>query len=292
MQRRKQLLWEIERQLAEDNARPIIFYPPGGTCLRPMSRALEILWAGKSGRRSVGWGRCQSWEATMPASGSRPGQVAVESPCCSLRISELSCSTWLITSLAPAGGDKMSKHSVRGGDIAELLNHLAKLRDKAHARAGASFPIIAIQEAGLDGFSVHRVLERAGIDSHVVDAASILTSRRRRRVKTDRIDGEVLLRTLLVYKRGEPVSAPWSAPSPGEEDRRRLCRERKTLVAERVAHVNRIKGLLSPRASAITNPCAVIGASGWRHRGPVTDITCPAPEGADWLRTRRAGIAA
>ena len=29
-----------------------------------------------------------------------------------------------------------------------------------------------------------------------------------------------------------------------EEDRRRVCRERKTLVGERVAHVNRIKGLL------------------------------------------------
>ncbi len=33
-------------------------------------------------------------------------------------------------------------------------------------------------------------------------------------------------------------------PTPEEEDRRRLCRERKTLVAERVEHVNRIKGLL------------------------------------------------
>jgi transposase len=34
------------------------------------------------------------------------------------------------------------------------------------------------------------------------------------------------------------------APSPEEEDRRRLCRERKTLVAEQVEHVSRIKGLL------------------------------------------------
>jgi transposase len=33
-------------------------------------------------------------------------------------------------------------------------------------------------------------------------------------------------------------------PKPEEEDRRRLCRERKTLTAERVSHVNRIKGLL------------------------------------------------
>ena len=34
------------------------------------------------------------------------------------------------------------------------------------------------------------------------------------------------------------------APTPEEEDRRRICRERKTLVGERVEHVNRIKGLL------------------------------------------------
>jgi len=34
------------------------------------------------------------------------------------------------------------------------------------------------------------------------------------------------------------------APTPEEEDRRRLSRERKVLVAERVEHVNRIKGLL------------------------------------------------
>ena len=182
----------------------------------------------------------------MPASGSRPGQVAVEVSLAAIFVSlELSRSTWLITSLVPGGREKMSKHSVRGGDIAGLLNHLTKLRDKAHARAGASFPIIAIQEAGLDGFWVHRVLERAGIESFVVDAASILTSRRRRRAKTDRIDGEALLRTLLAHKRGEPrVCAMVRAPSPEEEDRRRLCRERRTLVAERVAHVNRIKGLL------------------------------------------------
>src|SRR3954471_21136730 len=131
----------------------------------------------------------QSWEATMPAFGSRPGQVAVQVSLAAIFVSlELSRSTWLITSLVPGGRDKMSKHSVRGGDIAGLLNHLTKLRDKAHARAGASFPIITIQEAGLDGFWVHRVLDRAGIESHVVDAASILTSRRRRRAKTDRID--------------------------------------------------------------------------------------------------------
>jgi len=192
----------------------------------------------------------------MPACGPRPGRVAIQVSLAAIFVSlELSRSTWLITSLVPGGGDKMSKHSVRSGDIAELMTHLAKLREKAHGRAGASFPIIAIQEAGLDGFWVHRVLERAGIESHVVDAASILTSRRRRRAKTDRLDGEALLRTLLAYKRGEPrVCTMVRAPSPEEEDRRRLCRERKTLVAERVAHVNRIKGLLFAQGIADYEP--------------------------------------
>jgi len=158
---------------------------------------------------------------------------------------ELSRSTWLITSLSPGGGEKMSKHSVRGGDVGGLLERFAQLQEKARARTGRNFPIIVIQEAGLDGFWIHRVLQNEGIQSHVVDPSSVTTSRRSRRAKTDRIDGEALLRTLLAYKRGEPrVCAMVKAPTSEEEDRRRLCRERKVLTNERVLHVNRIKGLL------------------------------------------------
>jgi transposase len=158
---------------------------------------------------------------------------------------ELSRSTWLITSLSPGGGETMSKHSVRGGDIASLLQRFSALQDKAAKRTGRRVPIVVIQEAGLDGFWIHRTLEGEGIESYVVDAASIATSRRRRRAKTDRIDGEALVRTLLAYKRAEPrVCAMVRVPTPEEEDRRRISRERKTLTAERVAHVNRIKGLL------------------------------------------------
>ena len=158
---------------------------------------------------------------------------------------ELSRSIWLITSLSPGSGEKMSKHSVRAGDVAGLLARFSDLRRKAFARTRKSFPIVVIQEAGLDGFWLHRALKQEGIESHVVDPASIATSRRRRRAKTDRIDGEALLRTLLAYKRGEPrVCSMVRAPTPEDEDHRRLCRERKTLIAERVEHVNRIKGLL------------------------------------------------
>ena len=139
----------------------------------------------------------------------------------------------------------MSKHVLRSGDVAGLWARLSQLGAKVRVRTGQVVPSIVIQEAGMDGFWIHRLLQANGIESHVVDPASIATSRRRRRAKTDKIDGEALVRALLAYKRGEPrVCAMVRAPTPQEEDRRRICRERKTLTAERVEHVNRIKGLL------------------------------------------------
>src|SRR3954470_17440369 len=172
--------------------------------------------------------------------------LAVRTDLCAIFVSlELSRSTWLITSLSPGGGEKMSKYPVPAGDIEGLFRRFGDLQERARLRTGQSFAVVTIQEAGLDGFWVHRVLERKGIESWVVDPASVLTSRRRRRAKTDRIDGETLVRTLLAHKRGEPrVCAMLQAPTPEDEDRRRLCRERKVLTAERISHVNRIKGLL------------------------------------------------
>jgi len=176
----------------------------------------------------------------------RDGQPAIRTDLGAIFVSlELSRSKWLVTSLSPGAGEKMSKHSVVAGDIASLFEYFAEFKRKAAARMERAFPIIAIQEAGLDGFWIHRVLEREGIESHVVDAASILVSRHRRRAKTDKIDGETLVRTLLAYKRGDPrVCSMLRAPTPEEEDRRRICRERKALIAERIVHSNRIKGLL------------------------------------------------
>ena len=123
----------------------------------------------------------------------------------------------------------MSRHAVVGGDIAGLFARFGVLREKAQARTGKLYPLVVIEEAGLDGFWIDRCLRREDwTESHVVDAASIAVSRRRRRVKTDKIDGETLVRTLLAYKRGEPrVCSMVKVPTPEEEDRRRTCRERK-----------------------------------------------------------------
>jgi transposase len=157
---------------------------------------------------------------------------------------ELSPSKWLATSLV-SGADKMSKHLVSGGDCIALLKLLATLKAKAEKHSGAGVTITTIQEAGLDGFSLHRLLETNNVESWIVDPASVAVPRRVRRAKSGVIDGETLLRTLLAYRRGEPRVCSMVHPTnPDDEDRRRLTRERRTLMQERIEHTNRIKGLL------------------------------------------------
>ena len=112
---------------------------------------------------------------------------------------ELSRSTWLITSISPGGGEKMSKHGVSAGNVAALLMRLSELKQKAFARTGKSFHLIVIQEAGLDGFWIHRLLQSEGVESHVVDPASIATSRRRRRSSSSGVGVLTLAQT-----RGSP----------------------------------------------------------------------------------------
>src|SRR5260221_14378017 len=130
---------------------------------------------------------------------------------------ELSRSTWLITSLSPGGGEKMSKHSVQAGDIAGLLRRFAQLKEKARARTGRDFPVITIQKAGLDGFWIHRVLQSEGSESHRVDAASILTSRRRRRGRTDQIDGGTRVRQRFAHTPDGPRGCSMvKTPTPPE----------------------------------------------------------------------------
>ncbi len=177
---------------------------------------------------------------------SIPSHAAVSTQLNAIFVSlELSRSTWLVTSLSPGRGERISRHQVKGSDVPALLERFAQLQAKAQERTGEQYPLVVIQEAGLDGFWIHRCLVREGIESHIVDAASIAASRRSRRAKTDKLDGEALVRTLLAYKRGEPrVCAMVTVPSVEDEDRRRVCRERRSLVVERIRHVNRIKGLL------------------------------------------------
>ncbi len=167
---------------------------------------------------------------------------------------ELSKSKWVVTMNSP-GSEKFSRHTVEGGNGGCLLGLLSRWRAKAEERYGVAIKTVVIQEAGLDGFWIHRLLLANGIESHVVDAGSIAVARRHRRAKTDSIDGETLLRTLMAWGRGERrVCSMVQAPSPEDEDRRRLTRERGTLVKERIQHTNRIRGLLSGQGVRDYNP--------------------------------------
>jgi hypothetical protein len=88
----------------------------------------------------------------MPSVSKRSeAQTAIQTHLAASFVSlELSRSSWLITSLSPGSGEKMSKHSVRAGDVAALLARFSELKRKASERTGKSFPIVVIQEAGLD----------------------------------------------------------------------------------------------------------------------------------------------
>src|SRR3954471_2030160 len=160
-----------------------------------------------------------------------------------------SAKSWLVATSAP-GEEKVSKRTIAAGDGRALLDLLAGLREKAERRIGKPVKVVVIQE--VDGFWLHRLLEANGIESHVVDPASIAVDRRKRRCKTDALDVDALLRTLMAWARGERrVCSMVRPPSPEEEDHRRLSREREALVKERIQHTNRIKGLLA--AQGITD---------------------------------------
>ena len=157
-----------------------------------------------------------------------------------LVVFELSKAKWKLGVMLP-GSQKLSRYTVEGGDVAAVWSLLAQAR----AKSGDGARIVSAYEAGYDGFWLHRWLQAQGIENRVLDSASIQVSRRRRRKKTDKLDLEQLMRVLAALERGEPkVCQVARAPTPEDEDRRRLSRERERLVRERGAHVNRIKGLL------------------------------------------------
>jgi transposase len=84
-----------------------------------------------------------------------------------------------------------------------------------------------------------------GIEVQIMHPASIPVARPGRRVKTDRIDLDMRLRTFLAWLRGEPrVCSMVRIPSEAEEEMRRPGRERERLVGERVQLENRIENLL------------------------------------------------
>jgi transposase len=89
----------------------------------------------------------------------------------------------------------------------------------------------------------------------VVQPSSVPVDRQARRAKSDGIDAELLLRTLLAWLRGEPrVCSMVPIPTEADEDERRRVREREDLMAERVSLVNRIGAVLATLGVGDYNP--------------------------------------
>lgn len=158
---------------------------------------------------------------------------------------ELSISGWLV-GLRTSDDGKTALYKLRSGDLDALLIVMGRAAERTRKRLGGDVRILACHEAGRDGFWIHRALTEAGIESRVVDSTSVLVNRRSRRAKTDRLDVGGLLRVLMAYERGDRlVCRMVRVPTPEEEDAKRTHRERKRLVKERTAHINRIRALLA-----------------------------------------------
>ena len=157
---------------------------------------------------------------------------------------ELSLKTWLVA-LRSSASDKVSLKPLAAGDQAGLFALIDRMQGELYALGYREVRVVSCYEAGRDGFWLHRRLVEHGVESLVVDAASVAVPQHARRRKTDRLDVRVLLRELMALMRSESDCRVLRVPTPEDEDERRLGRERQRLVGERVAHTNRVKGLLA-----------------------------------------------
>src|SRR5262249_55669657 len=156
---------------------------------------------------------------------------------------ELGWNTWKLAFTIGAG-QKPRLRTIRARDLEGLLDEIRA----AKARFGLpeDAKVVSCYEAGRDGFWLHRFLGKHGVENIVVDSASIETSRRKRRAKSDRLDAIKLVTMLLRWHNGE--RKVWSVvrpPSAQDEDHRQLHRELIALKSERTGHSNAIKGLLA-----------------------------------------------
>ena len=157
---------------------------------------------------------------------------------------ELSEKKWVLAVQLP-GVSRHSRHVLDAcGDGLVCLLERLKARCTAAGRKIAR--VILTHEAGRDGFWLARFLARREYRGPRHPAFEPPVDRRARRAKTDIIDVEMLLRTLMAWLRGEPrVCSMVPIPSEADEEARRAYREREDLTGERRSIVNKIDGILA-----------------------------------------------
>jgi transposase len=94
------------------------------------------------------------------------------------------------------------------------------VRAKVHFGLPASAPVCSCDEAGRDGFWVHRYFVSRGVANRIVDSSSIEVKRRRRCTKTDRLDAAKWVTMLIRAEAGEKkVSSVVNVPTSVEQER-------------------------------------------------------------------------
>lgn len=157
---------------------------------------------------------------------------------------ELGEDRWTL-SFTSGFGKQVFRRSVHSRDRNRVVCTIDGMKERLGLAPEAQ--VASCYEAGRDGFWLHRFLEAQGVENLVVDSSSIEVSRRKRRAKTDRLDGESLLDLLLRHRAGSRKKV-WSVvrvPTVEQEDRRHLHRELTSAKKDRTRVTNRMKGLLA-----------------------------------------------
>jgi transposase len=180
--------------------------------------------------------------AANTSNGSTPGVV--------LHLAfELGWTQWKLAFTIGAG-QKARQRTMRARDLAALEEEIA--RAKRRFQLDPDAPVVSCYEAGRDGFWLHRYLTARGVANVIVDSASIEVKRRKKRVKSDRLDADKLVTMLVRYHAGErKVWSTVHVPGVADEDQRQVHRELQELKDERTRHSNRIKGLLASQGLAL-----------------------------------------
>lgn len=145
---------------------------------------------------------------------------------------------------------------------------------KEHLARGTK--VYLCYEAGPCGYGLHRALEALGAINYVV--APQLWDRSGHRVKTDKRDARELCLRLDQYVRGNTAAfSVVRVPTPAQEQRRGLCRQRGTLLKERQRCELRGHGLAL--AQGVRAP------SGWWQPAEWAEFEPALPE---WLRPHLA----
>ena len=188
------------------------------------------------------------------APGARPTPAVLDYERTLILAIELSNTSWVLAAQIPGLPGVKAKRSIEPTPEA-LMAAIASYRARAETAGRNVDRVVTVYEAGWSGFWLVRWLAKYGIETHVIQPSSVPVDRRARRAKSDGIDAELLLRTLLAWLRGEPrVCSMVPMPTEADEDARRRVRERAELVTERFGLVNRIRAILATLGAGEYNP--------------------------------------